>query len=37
MAWKAPEIKELCLGMEINSYYPADYEDDDGVLFVEAE
>jgi len=24
MAWNAPKIKEICLGMEINMYFPAD-------------
>lgn len=24
MAWSTPKIEEICLGMEINMYYPAD-------------
>lgn len=28
MAWSAPKVKEICLGMEINMYYPADDEDE---------
>jgi coenzyme PQQ precursor peptide PqqA len=32
MAWNAPEIEEICLGMEINMYFPAGEDDgeDDG-------
>ncbi len=29
MAWTAPKIEEICLGMEINMYYPADDREDD--------
>ena len=29
MAWSAPKIEEICLGMEINMYYPADDREDD--------
>ena len=24
MVWTAPKLEEICLGMEINMYYPAD-------------
>jgi len=24
MAWKRPKIREICIGMEINGYLPAD-------------
>ena len=29
MAWTTPKIEEICLGMEINMYYPADEREDD--------
>ena len=29
MVWTAPKIEEICLGMEINMYYPADEREDD--------
>ncbi len=32
MAWTAPKIEEICLGMEINMYYPADDERDDDLF-----
>ncbi|MBS7555184.1 pyrroloquinoline quinone precursor peptide PqqA [Ancylobacter dichloromethanicus] len=25
MAWTAPRIVEVCVGMEVNAYYPADF------------
>ncbi|MEO3413953.1 pyrroloquinoline quinone precursor peptide PqqA [Roseovarius sp. CAU 1744] len=27
MAWRAPEIREIDCGMEINMYSPSEYED----------
>jgi len=24
MTWKKPKIKEVCVGMEINDYFPAE-------------
>jgi len=24
MSWKRPKIREICIGMEINGYLPAD-------------
>ncbi|MEO1291776.1 MAG: pyrroloquinoline quinone precursor peptide PqqA [Pseudomonadota bacterium] len=24
MAWTAPKVEELCVGMEINMYFPAE-------------
>ena len=32
MTWTAPKIEEICLGMEINMYYPADEREDDGLF-----
>ena len=32
MAWTTPKIVEICLGMEINMYYPADEREDDGLF-----
>ncbi len=29
MVWTAPKLEEICLGMEINMYYPADDREDD--------
>ena len=26
MAWTTPKVKEFCLGMEINMYFPAEDE-----------
>ena len=31
MAWSTPKVKEICLGMEINMYFPAD--EHEGELF----
>ncbi len=31
MTWSAPTIREICLGMEINMYHPAD--EGEGELF----
>ncbi|WP_081441021.1 pyrroloquinoline quinone precursor peptide PqqA [Ancylobacter novellus] len=25
MAWTTPHIVEVCVGMEVNAYYPADF------------
>ncbi|QIB36338.1 pyrroloquinoline quinone precursor peptide PqqA [Ancylobacter pratisalsi] len=25
MAWNTPRIVEICVGMEVNAYYPADF------------
>ncbi|WP_342593642.1 pyrroloquinoline quinone precursor peptide PqqA [Ancylobacter gelatini] len=25
MAWNTPRIVEVCVGMEVNAYYPADF------------
>jgi coenzyme PQQ precursor peptide PqqA len=25
MAWKRPLIREICIGLEINAYLPAEY------------
>jgi len=25
MAWTAPVIEEICIGMEINGYFPAEF------------
>jgi len=25
MAWTTPRIVEVCVGMEVNAYYPADF------------
>ncbi|MGQ0486693.1 MAG: pyrroloquinoline quinone precursor peptide PqqA [Hyphomicrobiales bacterium] len=24
MSWKKPKVKEVCVGMEINDYFPAE-------------
>jgi coenzyme PQQ precursor peptide PqqA len=24
MRWKKPKVKEICIGLEINDYYPAE-------------
>jgi coenzyme PQQ precursor peptide PqqA len=29
MAWTVPTIEEICLGMEINMYFPADEREDE--------
>jgi coenzyme PQQ precursor peptide PqqA len=29
MAWTAPKVEEICLGMEINMYFPADERTDE--------
>lgn len=29
MTWTAPSFDEVCLGMEINMYFPAEEGDDD--------
>jgi coenzyme PQQ precursor peptide PqqA len=29
MTWTAPKVKEICLGMEINMYFPADEREDE--------
>ena len=29
MSWTTPILEELCLGMEINMYFPAEDGDDD--------
>ena len=29
MAWTTPTVKEFCLGMEINMYFPADEREDE--------
>lgn len=29
MIWTAPTLEEVCLGMEINMYFPAEEGDDD--------
>ncbi|WP_208539100.1 pyrroloquinoline quinone precursor peptide PqqA [Algihabitans albus] len=25
MTWNAPRIEEICIGMEINGYFPAEF------------
>ncbi|WP_119167827.1 pyrroloquinoline quinone precursor peptide PqqA [Algihabitans albus] len=25
MTWSAPRIEEICIGMEINGYFPAEF------------
>ncbi|WP_348637665.1 pyrroloquinoline quinone precursor peptide PqqA [Minwuia sp. IMCC3077] len=25
MAWSTPRIEEICIGMEINGYFPAEF------------
>lgn len=29
MTWTTPSLEEVCLGMEINMYFPAEESDDD--------
>ena len=29
MTWTTPTLEEVCLGMEINMYFPAEEGDDD--------
>ena len=29
MAWTTPTLEEVCLGMEINMYFPAEESDDE--------